>query len=646
MTPVNHTDVHEFILLELTTHPDLQVPLFLAFLAMYTVTLLGNFGIITLIRTDLHLHTPMYCFLGHLAFVDACYASVILPKMLVQILTEEKTISFVGRMGQAFLYIVFVTTECFLLAVMAYDRYVAICNPLLYSSVMTRRLCVRLVVGSYIGGVLNSIIQMTFMIRLPFCSSNVINHFFCDVPPLLALSCASTYTNEMILFSLAGIIELSTVSTILVSYIFISFTILRIRSAEGRQKAFSTCVSHLMVVTMLYGTTIFMYLRPSSRYSLNTDKVVSVFYTVVIPMLNPLIYSLRNQEVKDALRRTAERMTFILLGFTDREDLQVMCFVLFLAIYVVTLIGNLGVIILIRIDSCLHTPMYFFLSHLSLLDICYSSTIIPQTLLNFLVEQKVISFVRCAAQLFSFATCATTECYVLAAMAYDRYMAVCNPLLYSVVMSQRFCVGMLAGAYLAGVISSTIHTASIFRLPFCWSKRINHFFCDGPPLLALSCSDTRINEAMVSAVVGFNVLSTTVFILVSYLSVLSTVLRIRSVSGQHKAFSTCASHLVSIALYYGSSLFMYLRPSSRHSSEHDNVVSMLYSVAVPMLNPLIYSLRNTDMKNAMRKAKGAFQQKNKFTLKTSKPICILLHLASPHSHSLVFSHICPILCVF
>ncbi|XP_042640823.1 olfactory receptor 1038-like [Tyto alba] len=295
---------------------------------------------------------------------------------------------------------------------------------------------------------------------------------------------------------------------------------------------------------------------------------------------------------------------FILLGFTNREDLQVICFVLFLAIYVVTLIGNLGVIILIRIDLCLQTPMYFFLSHLSLLDICYSSTIIPQTLVNFLVEKKVISFIRCAAQLFSFATCATTECYVLAAMAYDHYMAICKPLLYTVAMSKRFCTGMMAGAYLAGVISSTIHTVSIFRLPFCQSMRINHFFCDGPPLLALSCSDNHVNEAMVSAVVGFNVLSTTVFILISYLSVLSVVLQIHSMDGWHKAFSTCASHLVSITLYYGSSLFMYLHPSSRHSLEHDKVVSLLYSVAVPMLNPLIYSLRNTDMKNAMRKAKG------------------------------------------
>ncbi|NXX99102.1 O1052 protein, partial [Centropus bengalensis] len=309
MAEQNHTSVAGFILEGLSDQAGMKTALFVLFLLMYTATLLGNMGIIVIIQGDPRLHTSMYFFLGSLSIVDICFSSVIAPRTLVNFLLERKTISFIGCMGQAFFYIVFVTTECFLLATMAYDRYVAICNPLLYSSVMTRRLCMWLVVGSYIGGVLNSVIQMTFIIQLPFCGSKVINHFFCDIPPLLALSCASTYINEMILFSLAGIIELSTISTILVSYIFISFAIRRIRSAEGRQKAFSTCASHLTAVTMLYGTTIFMYLRPSSSYSLKTDKVISIFYTVVIPMLNPLIYSLRNQEVKDALRRRAERIT-------------------------------------------------------------------------------------------------------------------------------------------------------------------------------------------------------------------------------------------------------------------------------------------------------------------------------------------------
>ncbi|NWU94916.1 O1020 protein, partial [Upupa epops] len=296
---------------------------------------------------------------------------------------------------------------------------------------------------------------------------------------------------------------------------------------------------------------------------------------------------------------------FVLLGFSTRAALSVMSFTLFLVAYAVTLVGNLGVIVLIRTDPRLHTPMYFFLSHLSLLDVCYSSTIIPPTLLNVLLRRKRISFASCGAQLFSFAACATAECYVLAAMAYDRYVAVCKPLLYPLAVSRRLCLGMVAGAYLAGGISSSIHTASIFRLSFCRSKRIDHFFCDGPPLLALACSDdTRLSEAVVSAVVGFNVLSTTLFILASYSAILAAVRRLRSTAGQRKALSTCASHLGSIALYYGSSLFVYLRPGSRRSSEGDKVVSVLYSVAVPMLNPFIYSLRNGEVKEALRRAAG------------------------------------------
>ncbi|NXP71220.1 O1019 protein, partial [Ramphastos sulfuratus] len=308
MAEQNHSSVTEFVLQGLSEQVEMEVVLFVLLLLVYSITLLGNTGIVAAIGSERRLHTAMYFFLGSLSLVDICFSSVIAPRALINFLSRIRTISFTACMGQAFFYIVFVTAECFLLAAMALDRYVAICHPLLYPSVMTRSLCLWLVLGCYLGGVLNSILQMTFIIRLPFCGSNVINHFFCDVPPLLALSCASTHTNEVILFSLAGVIELGTLSTILVSYLFISFAILRIRSAEGRQKAFSTCASHLAAVTLLYGTTIFMYLRPGARHSLSTDKVISVFYTVVIPMLNPLIYSLRNKEVKDALRRTSEKI--------------------------------------------------------------------------------------------------------------------------------------------------------------------------------------------------------------------------------------------------------------------------------------------------------------------------------------------------
>ncbi|XP_061465571.1 olfactory receptor 8D1-like [Rhineura floridana] len=303
---------------------------------------------------------------------------------------------------------------------------------------------------------------------------------------------------------------------------------------------------------------------------------------------------------------TSSGTDFVLLGFTDQRELQLLCFVLFLAIYVFTVAGNLGMIVLIRMDPRLHTPMYFFLSHLSLLDMCYSTTIVPKTLVNSLTDRKFISFVGCTIQLFFFAACAVTESYLLAAMAYDRYIAVCKPLMYTVVMTHKICVGLVAGAYVAGVISSATHTIAIFRLPFCHSHRINHFFCDVPPLLTLACSDTHFNEMLLFAVVGFNVIVTTVIILASYLSVLTTILRIRTTEGRRKAFSTCASHLVSVMLFYGSSLFMYSRPSSSYSLDQDKVVSVLYSVTNPMLNPLIYSMRNKEVKDALRKARSRF----------------------------------------
>ncbi|KFZ64887.1 Olfactory receptor 8U9, partial [Podiceps cristatus] len=303
MTPVNHTDVHEFVLLGLTIRPDLQVPLFLTFLAMYMVTLLGNFGIIALIGTDLHLHTPMYYFLSHLAFVDICYSSIILPKMLMQMLMEEKTISFSGCAAQLFYFVLFGVTECLLLAVMAYDRYVAICKPLLYPIIMCGWMCRWLVAGSYAIGVLHAVTHTTYIFTFSFCHSNVINHYFCDIAPLLALSCSKTYSSEVLVLALVSINCLSTMTIIFLSYMYILPAVLRIRSPEGRRKAFSTCASHLTVVTMFYGAILFMYLRPSSTYALDENKMATLFYTVMTPTLNPLIYSLRNGEVKAALRR-------------------------------------------------------------------------------------------------------------------------------------------------------------------------------------------------------------------------------------------------------------------------------------------------------------------------------------------------------
>ncbi|XP_048342247.1 olfactory receptor 1038-like isoform X2 [Sphaerodactylus townsendi] len=308
----NCTTVKEFILLGITDRPDLQNPLFVVFLLNYIITVMGNLGIILLIRMDPHLHTPMYFFLCHLAFVDLCYSSVIAPKMLTNFLAAKKTISYNACAAQLGCFLTFMITECFLLAVMAYDRYVAICNPLLYQTIMSQRVCIQLVAVPYIYSFGVALFHTIVTFRLSFCSANVINHFYCDDLPLLALSCSDTSTKQILIYVFAGFDMICSLLIVLISYSFILSNILRIRSAQSRQKAFSTCSSHLTAVTIFYGTLMFMYLQPSTNHSLATDKIASVFYTLVIPMLNPLIYSLRNKEVKAALKRSIERFVLVL----------------------------------------------------------------------------------------------------------------------------------------------------------------------------------------------------------------------------------------------------------------------------------------------------------------------------------------------
>ncbi|XP_059014879.1 olfactory receptor 5L1-like [Mustela lutreola] len=310
MKKENCTNVTEFILLGLTDVPELNVFLFLLFLLIYGVTVWGNLGMIAVIQVSSQLHTPMYFFLSHLSFVDFCYSTIIVPKMLSNILHRDKTISFLGCMVQFYLFCTCVVTEVFLLAVMAYDRFVAICNPLLYMVTMSRDLCMELVSFCYLSGTVCSLIHLCLVLEIHSYRSNVIDHFFCDLPPLLSLACSDVSVNELLLYFLATFNEITTIVIILTSYSLILITILRIRSAEGRHKAFSTCASHLTAILVFHGTILFIYCRPSSGNSVDTDKVATVFYTIVIPMLNPLIYSLRNKDVKESVRKVLSSKMF------------------------------------------------------------------------------------------------------------------------------------------------------------------------------------------------------------------------------------------------------------------------------------------------------------------------------------------------
>ncbi|XP_011385742.1 olfactory receptor 1L6-like [Pteropus vampyrus] len=303
----NQSHITEFVLLGLTSDPQQQVWLFPIFLTMYLINVAGNSVIIAAIRGDVRLHTPMYFFLSNLSLVDICFTTVVVPQMLVNMVNQRKTILFAHCLTQMYFFVVFAITDSFLLAAMAIDRYVAICKPLHYTTTMNPRRCLLLLIASWVVSHLHSIMHTILMARLSFCGPNVIHHFFCDVQPLLTLSCSDTSVNELLIFTEGSLLVMTPFIFIIVSYVYIACAVLRVPSGGGRYKVFSTCGSHLTVVALYYGTAISVYFRPSSTFSVTKDRMVSVIYTVVIPMLNPFIYSLRNKDMKRALRKLTRK---------------------------------------------------------------------------------------------------------------------------------------------------------------------------------------------------------------------------------------------------------------------------------------------------------------------------------------------------
>ncbi|KAM5186057.1 olfactory receptor 5B3-like [Callospermophilus lateralis] len=297
---------------------------------------------------------------------------------------------------------------------------------------------------------------------------------------------------------------------------------------------------------------------------------------------------------------------FILLGLTNDPGLQFPLFVTFLFIYTITLVGNLGMILLILLDSRLHTPMYFFLGNLSLVDFCSSSSVTPTVMAGLLIGHQVISYNACAAQMYFFAALVTVENYLLASMAYDRYAAVCKPLHYTSIMTGSVCASLVTGSYVIGFLNASIHIGDTFSLSFCLSHVIHHFFCDIPAVMVLSCSDRHISEQVLIYIVSFCIFFALLVIWISYIFIFVTILKMRSGTGHRKAMSTCASHFTAVSIFYGTSIFMYLQPSSSHSMDTDKIASVFYTMVIPMLNPVVYSLRNKEVKSAFLKVKDIF----------------------------------------
>ncbi|XP_037348274.1 olfactory receptor 1J4-like [Talpa occidentalis] len=461
----NQSSVSEFLLLGLPIRPEQQGLFFALFLGMYLTTVLGNLLIILLIRLDSRLHTPMYFFLSHLAFTDVSFSSVTVPKMLTNMHTQQLSISYRECISQMYFLLFFATLDSFLLAVMAFDRYVAICQPLHYTTIMRQELCVSLVAGSWF-----------------------------------------------------------------------------------------VCLNHSLLHTLL----LIQVLRWENQSSVSQ---------------------------------------FLLLGLPILPEQRALFFALFLGMYLTTVLGNLLIILLIRLDSRLHTPMYFFLSHLAFSDVSFSSVAVPKMLTNMHTQQLSISYRGCISQVYFLVFFASLDSFLLAVMAFDRYVAICQPLHYTTIMRQELCVSLVAGSWFVCLIRSLLHTLLLIQVSFCADNTIPHFFCDLPALLKMSCSDVSLNELVIFIEAGLVFTLCLGGILGSYVLIGRTVLRVPSTKSLFKAFSTCGSHLLVVSLYFGTAAGVYFSSSST-SRDKEMIASVMYTVVTPMLNPFIYSLRNRDIKQA------------------------------------------------
>ncbi|XP_063291675.1 olfactory receptor 1J4-like [Pelobates fuscus] len=292
---------------------------------------------------------------------------------------------------------------------------------------------------------------------------------------------------------------------------------------------------------------------------------------------------------------------FFLMGFSDYVGHPAFIFLIFLTVYIISLMGNTFLVALVILSPQLHSPMYIFLSNLSLVDMSLTTVVVPQMLLNMLIRNKSISFIDCIAQVYFFIAFAGVECFLLTTMAYDRYVAICKPLYYTTIMNKKLCIQMASVCWVINFVNSVLHTLLIARLSFCGSRVVQHFFCDIIPLFKLSCSDTSVNELVIFTEGSLIVALPFVVTLISYIHVIRTIINIQSAMGRKATFSTCSAHLTVVAMFYGTMIFIYFRPSSAYSPAHDKIASVLYTVLTPMLNPFIYSLRNKDVKSAFRK---------------------------------------------
>ncbi|KAF7475745.1 hypothetical protein GHT09_013374 [Marmota monax] len=499
-----------------------------------------------------------------------------------------------------------------LLIAMAFDRYVAICKPLHYLTIMSPRMCIFILVVAWILGLIHSVAQLAFVVDLPFCGPNVLDSFYCDLPQLIKLACTKTDRLEFMVTANSGLISVGSFFILIISYIFILVTV-RKHSSGGLSKALSTLSAHVTVVVLFFGPLIFFYTWPFP--SSHVDKFLAILDAVLTPFLNPVIYTFRNKEMKAAMRKLFYQLEapptkpmdganhsvvseFVFLGLTNSRGIQLLLFVFSSMFYVASMTGNSLIVFTVASETQLHSPMYFLLANLSFVDLGFSSVISPKMIYYLFRKHKVISFRGCITQIFFIHLIGGVEMVLLIAMAFDRYVAICKPLHYLTIMSPWMCIFFLVAAWVVGLIHSVVQLLFVVKLPFCGPNELDSFYCDLPGFIKLACTDTYRLELMVTANSGFISVGSFFILIISYVVIILTVQK-HSSAGSSKALSTLSAHITVVVLFFGPLIFFYTWPSP--STHLDKFLAFFDAVLTPFLNPVIYTLRNQEMKVAMRR---------------------------------------------
>ncbi|MBN3289470.1 O10A5 protein, partial [Polypterus senegalus] len=543
----------------------------------------------------------MYFLVCNLSLADIIYISTSLPKLMSRYLLDDKVISYNGCFTQMYFFLCLSALESYILVAMAFDRFLAICQPLRYPTLMNGRNSILLAVFGWTLGFITPIKSVSLTQTMDFCGPNKIYHCICDYSAVIKLAC-----NDISGISTQGLV--TALSIIIIPFTFIVFTYINIGLAvtkiksSGRAKAFSTCVAHLLIVVFFYISATFVFVSYRIQ-NVSTDFRIlgSLQYAVIPPLLNPFIYSFRNKDIP-SLKMNGSLKEFVLIGFSSMSaEYYTLIFAAALLVYVLTVCGNLMLVVIIMLDKKLHSPMYFLVCNLSLADICFVSTTLPKLMLRYLVDDKVISYNGCFTQMYFFLFLSSLEAYILIAMAFDRFLAICKPLRYPVLMNSRNSFLLAVFLWTLGFITPIKSVSLTQTMDFCGPNKIYHCICDYSAVIKLACNDISplsiqgLVTALSLVIIPFS------FIVFTYVKIGIAVSKLKS-SGRAKAFSTCVAHLVIVFCFYFSEAFVFISYRIQNVSTDLRILgSLQYAVLPPLLNPLIYSFRNKDIRDSIKR---------------------------------------------